>query len=194
MQRPQQPQIVTLTGMVVPAGTGGGGSGSLGMALASGSAASATVSTGQTATYNLVIGGTGSSGSVNLSCTGAPSGATCGVPASLFLSPSAPTNFALTATTTSRILAGQNNTTTLPWLWTAIVIGCFFGFRKTRASLATLLIAACLLAGCGGSHSSTTMPPPTTNPSGTPGGTYTITIVATTSSDSQSVNLTLVVN
>jgi hypothetical protein len=174
------------------AGTGVA-SGSLGMAIASGSASSVTVSAGQVATYNLVIGGTGSSGSVSLSCNGAPKGATCGAPASLTLGASTPTNFAVTVTTTSRTLTGQNNTTTLPWLWAAIVMGCFFGFRKTRAGLATLLIAACLLAGCGGSGSSTT-PPPATNPNGTPAGTYTITLTATTSSASQSVNLTLVVN
>jgi hypothetical protein len=184
---PSSPQIVTLTGNGVV-------SGSLGVAIASGSPASATVSAGQNATYNLAIGGKGISGAVILSCSGAPIGATCSVPTSLTLSASSSTNFAVTVTTTSRTLAAQNNATTLPWLWASIVMVCFIGFRKTRAGLATLLVAACLLAGCGGSGSTTTTPPPTTNPSGTPAGTYTITLTATTSSTTQSVDLTLIVN
>jgi hypothetical protein len=189
------------------AGTGAA-LGSLGLAVTTPNGATASVSAGKTASYFLVIGGTGFSGPVNLSCAGAPTGAICAVygtppepsfqilPASLTLSASASTNFAITVGTTSRTLTSESKPTPLPWLWVAIVIGCFFGVRKTRASLAMLLMATCLLAGCGtGSSSSpSTTPPPTTNSAGTPAGTYTITLTATTSSATQSVDLTLIVN
>jgi hypothetical protein len=179
---------VSLTGTGVATG-------SLGLAVAPGSTNSATVSAGQTATYSLVIGGTGSSGSLALSCSGAPAGATCGVPTTLNLQAATPTNFAVTINTTSRSLSSKDDRTDPLLLWASIVIGLFLGVRRPRIGFIACAILVCVLCGCGGSStSSPRTPPPTTNPNGTPAGTYTITVTGTTSSATQSLQLTLVVN
>lgn len=63
--------------------TGTGGAPGLGLGVASGSSNSATVTAGQAANYKLSIGGAGVSGMATLTCTGAPTGATCSLPASV---------------------------------------------------------------------------------------------------------------
>jgi len=73
-------------------GTGDSGA-SLGLSVAAGSSGSATVAAGATA--SLAIGGAGMSGTASLTCTGAPAGATCSVPATVTISASAPSNFTL---------------------------------------------------------------------------------------------------
>src|SRR5262249_4728007 len=66
------PHIVPLTGTVS----------AFGLTIAPESSSSANVSAGQTAAYNLMIGGPGFTGNVTLSCTGAPAASTCNVPGS----------------------------------------------------------------------------------------------------------------
>lgn len=70
--------------------------------------------------------------------------------------------------------------------------------RTLRVALSVCLIlmpvaAATMLVGCGGGSSSTTPPPPPPA-TGTPAGTYTIVVTATSGSATSSANLTLVVN
>ncbi len=72
---PDSPQVINIGGNANPAVT-------LGPAPAA--STSATVSAGQTAQYNLQMSpGTGYTGTVSLSCSGAPQGATCQLPSSL---------------------------------------------------------------------------------------------------------------
>jgi hypothetical protein len=52
---------------------------------------------------------------------------------------------------------------------------------------------ACVLLGCGGSSSNSTTPPPTTSTQTTPAGTYTLQVVASSGSFSQTQKLTLIV-
>jgi hypothetical protein len=58
------------------------GSGGLALHVPAGSSSSATVSAGSTAEYTLSIGGGGVGGTASLSCSSAPSGANCLIPAS----------------------------------------------------------------------------------------------------------------
>jgi uncharacterized protein YceK len=67
--------------------------------------------------------------------------------------------------------------------------------RVARVALSACLVlmpimAATLLGGCGGGGSSTPPPPPVT---GTPAGTYTITVNATSGSTTAKTQLTLIV-
>jgi hypothetical protein len=56
--------------------------------------------------------------------------------------------------------------------------------------LAVLLVMVCISCGGGGSSG----PPPPPPPTGTPAGTYTVTLVGTSGSISHSATVTLVVN
>src|SRR5580704_9581907 len=53
----------------------------------------------------LAIGGAGISGTASLTCTGAPAGATCSVPATVTVSASAPSNFTVSVSTATRTLS-----------------------------------------------------------------------------------------
>ena len=89
------PHTVPLTGTISP----------FGLTIAPGSSSSANVSSGQMATYGLMIGGPGfGGGNVTLSCSGAPAAATCNVPGSEIIN-SIPINFQATVTTTARSTA-----------------------------------------------------------------------------------------
>jgi hypothetical protein len=189
------PQSVSLTGT----GTGTGGSPpppGVGLGLAPGSSASATVTAGSTATYGLSIGGAGISGTAALSCTGAPTGATCSIPQSVTLSATTPSTFNVSVTTTARSGAWLPRFDRLFWLWSLAILGCLATMTalgaaqslKTRWRLVPTF--ALMLCACGGGSS-----PTPTNPtgSGTTAGTYTIVVTATSGSSTQSQNLTLVV-
>src|SRR5262249_28247883 len=176
------PHIVPLTGTVS----------AFGLTIAPESSSSANVSAGQTAAYNLMIGGPGFTGNVTLSCTGAPAASTCNVPGSESLS-STPTNFQATVTTTARSTAALPPHGADRILVSAVVVTLFgltvlllLGNRRPRrmialagASLAVILLASCGGGGGGGGGSH-----------GTPSGTFTIVVTATNGSLSQSMNLT----
>ena len=69
--------------------------------------------------------------------------------------------------------------------------GAFFVRRRRMAvSAATIVLACIALPGCGGSSSST---PPSTGSKGTPAGTYTATITATSGTLSHQISLTVIV-
>jgi len=170
-----------------------------GLGLASGGSGSATVAAGKTASYTLSIGGAGMSGTASLSCTGAPMGATCSVPVSQQFSSTVPTTFSVSVTTTSRTLGALYPPISPPvaWLWAIAALGMVVrpGMRAPKWSVRRYLRLAPLtlllfLTSCGGGSSSGGPQP---NPNGTPAGTYTLTVKASSGSAEETTSLTLTV-
>jgi hypothetical protein len=174
-----------------------------GIGTAQGGNTSVTIAAGSTASYNLSLSGTsGFTGTVNLVCAGAPAAATCTVnPTSLALNGTTPENFSVTVSTTARSsafafppvfpkpLLFNLGLLTLAFLATfAVAKLSRVTVRRQAGRLAAVLGVLLLVAGCGGS---TTKPPVQT---GTPAGTSTITISATSGSVTRTSTLTLIVN
>lgn len=85
------PQIINVSGDANPAFSAG---------PAPGTSSAATVSPGQTAQFSMqIMPGSGYTGSISLSCGGAPQGANCQLPASVMVSNGVTTSFAVTVTT-----------------------------------------------------------------------------------------------
>jgi hypothetical protein len=192
---PDSPQTVALTGNVASQGTPG-----IGLGVPPGGSASNTVTAGATATYALSIGGSGMSGTASLTCTGAPTGAVCSVPATVPLSATSASTFNASVTTTARSQAAVYPPGgSAPWLWALIIFGCVSLVTVASAKpsplsqlrVAPLVLLGVALCSCGGS--SPTSPTPPTHSSGTPAGTYTIVITAKSGTTAQTQNLTLTV-
>jgi hypothetical protein len=188
------PQSVRLSG------TGTGQSSNLGLGVASGGSSSATVAAGAMATYKLSVGGAGFSGTASLTCTGAPQGANCSFPsgATMNVNGSSAATFNVTVSTTARSMAAllPGWTGSRSWLWAVVLIGAIIlpnakcSRRSTwRAVRLSPLLLVLLLGACGGGGGSTS----STNPTGTPAGTYSLTVTAISGSVKQSVELTLTV-
>ena len=182
---PNNPQTVLLTGTGVSHG--------LGLSIATGASSSVTVVAGTTAQYLLSIGGAGMSGAVTLSCSGAPKGASCSLPATETLSASQATPFTVSVTTLAHATAALRPTPfrLSPWLGALAMMGCvvFSRVRPKRPGrrqwlwLPPLLLV--FLCSCGGSGN--------TASSGTPAGDYSLTITATVGSTSQQLKVVLTV-
>jgi hypothetical protein len=184
--------------------------------IAPGSQATATVAAGQTATYNLALNGTsGFTGTVALTCAGAPSLSTCTTtPSSLSLSGTNTLNTTVSVSTMARGMAVSRH---LPpqlivplrvpvgWLALAALLSSATfaprcrprGLKSVRIAFVTVLLFVTMLAtgaliSCGGG-SGTPLPPP-----GTPAGTYSLTVTAMAASGSATLThkttLTLTVN
>ena len=197
------PQVISLSGTGTAAPT-------IGLGVPSGGSSSATVPAGQPASYSLTIGGTGMSGTAALTCTGAPQGATCTVPASVTVSGTTASTVNVSVTTTARTLAsaaassvGQSKSRGLigfGGMFAALLLGMVFvpvSWRKRslkRAAggvyLGVMVATLMLIASCGGSSSGSGSG---TNTSGTAVGTYSLAVTATLNSATQTVALTLVV-
>jgi hypothetical protein len=177
------PQTVPLTGTGEAQG--------LGLGIASRGSNSATISAGQTAQYSLAIGGAGMSGTATLSCSGAPSGATCTVPATQSVNAETAADFKVTVTTTAPLVASSERTLLWPW---AVGIVCMVAAsgterRKRLVRRCSCLVLLCLplvlISSCGGGGS---------NGSGqgaTAPGTYTLTVTAAANGVKESISLTL---
>jgi hypothetical protein len=193
------PQIVTVTGTASPA-----------FALTSAATAlMASVTAGQTATYNLqLVPGAGYSGNISMACSGAPSHSTCAVtPNPVALTSGNAANFTVNIATTASSFLVPNSARrpiSIPPMpapnflgWTlafSIVVMATlyqrgdrrrFGFAFTSrqfaySGFAIVILMAYGLAGCATGGNSTAPPPPTQ--SGTPQGTYTITLTPAASS------------
>jgi sugar lactone lactonase YvrE len=204
-------QTIALSGTATPAALtlnlGAGASGST----------SATVTAGQTATYNLQITAN-QNASVTFTCTGAPTAATCTVPAAaVAVTAGTPAPVSVTVSTTARgLLVPQSQPATrmqppaaiqmlrISVLAMLLLIATLLAMtqspagrlRVARAALSACLVlmplaAATLLVGCGGGGGGgSSTPPPAT---GTPAGTYTVVVTATSGSQSAKTNLTLIV-
>jgi hypothetical protein len=176
----------------------------------------ATVPAGNSATYDLSLQSiNGLRGRVNLSCTGAPMGATCSVtPASLTLDGARATSFSVKVTTTARSLGApgpkpQNLPPFFgPWVslagvWWLMALALLAGLAGSRRSgrravlgLTVALLFVLFWAACAGTSTFRQ-----TLSTGTPAGTYSLTLSATypagqsgTAGDlSHSTSLTLLV-
>ena len=187
------PQTVSLSGTGVAAMT---------INPSQGGSTSATVSSGTTATYNLSIAAaTGVSGSVNLSCSGAPQYATCSAsPTSLNLTSGGTGAFIVTVSTTTTQSASAKGSSTIVLagmgLLALLTMPLIARIRwRPTIMMAVICSTVSLIAfgatGCGGgggggggSKSVIYTTPP---------GTYTLTLTASVSGASASQKLTLVV-
>jgi hypothetical protein len=201
---PKSPQTVSLTGSGVSYG--------LGLGIATGGSTSTTVAAGATAKYSLSIGGAGMNGAASLSCSGAPTGATCSVPSFEVINAATATTFTASVSTTSST-AGAIHPTDFwrsPLVWAAFLVGFVVlpaATTKRRLLRRSLLLSLLLvgLCSCGGGNDGTTTSKTPTSPSGssgpsgpsggpsTPAGSYTLTVTAKIGSTSEVLLLTLTV-
>jgi Right handed beta helix region len=198
---PQSPKTVSLTGDGVSHG--------LGLSIATGGSASSTVAAGTTTKYSLSIGGAGISGTALLSCSGAPTGATCSVPATEVLNATTATAFTVSVSTTSSTSSALRplDVRRSPLLWAAFLVGfVVLPAMNTRKRLlrrcllmSVLLVGLCSCGGSGGGTIASKSPTSPSNPgnpsgsTGTPTGSYTLTVTAKVGSTSESIPLTLTV-
>jgi hypothetical protein len=178
---PNSPQTVQASGNANSAFTVG---------AATGSSMSASVSAGQPAQYQLQLTpGSGFSGTVSLSCSGAPLGAACQLPTSVSLANATATPFTVTVTTSGPAVLPPSIPLRLPPLsgvpllpfavFALVLLICLLGFRafesapgKNRLVVCGVFTAAILcmilgVAGCGGGSAAVQSPPPIVTPSGT---------------------------
>ena len=160
---------------------------------------SATVTAGQKAIYTLSIGGGDFDGTANLTCSGAPKGATCSLPATQEVSRVSMATFSVTVTTSPRtsgvVPASRMHIT---WLWALALAGVAIlpaSVPRTSRVLCGLLIPMLLLfvASCGGSGTSSGGSSSGGGSTDTPAGTYTLTVTATAGPMTQSLPLSLTV-
>jgi hypothetical protein len=159
---------------------------------------SATVAAGQAATYNLsaASAATGFSGTVALTCSGAPAGTTCSIsPASVTLSATA-TSVPFTVTVATTTSAALHN---LPFRGLPIVFGMIFAIaislksgRKQRWQFGAVAILVLGMSSCGGGGGSTT-PAPTPLPTPPPSTQATIVVTGTSGTSVSTVNLSLTI-
>jgi hypothetical protein len=161
--------------------------------------ARATVRAGEATSYALAIRPVnGLAGTVRLSCGGAPQGATCTVaPSAVTLDGSSLGQATVRVTTTARALAGPGTQLRLPVgtpRGLPLVLGLMslaalatVGTRRRRAWLALSfsLLLVLVWAACGGGGLMSTSPG-----SGTPAGTYMLTVTGTYTVPSGDVELT----
>ncbi len=169
------------------------------IAPASGSQASQTISPGQSATFNFSITPSGSfSGTVNLSCKISPaptSAPTCSMPSSVNVTAGTAASVTVTVNTTAGVTGGTLADVKFPGspmpIYSLLLLAAGFLLvprkRNRLVSAVLAMILGFFWAGCGeGNLPSQTKP-------GTPAGTYTAEITATSSSLTHTTTVTVVV-
>jgi len=160
----------------------------------SGSSTTATVQSGGLASYSITVqAGPGFTGVAQFNCTGAPQDSVCGIqPSTIDFSAVTSASIAVsvqTGVSTSASLVRGPGLMLAGLLCAPLAFG--FGSRRKwkAATLGAVVIIALLGASCGGGGGGgTTTPPPVT-----PAGTYTVTATGTSGSQSQDINVTLIV-
>jgi FG-GAP-like repeat len=150
---------------------------------------SATIAAGQTAQFEVELQAMGGQFNSILTCMGAPRDATCSLPANV----KTPAQINVMVQTTSRTTAAFSGMQGSTWPWTIAIGGVLIlpgisGRKRPRRQLARTLPLWFLLflASCGGGSSGST-----SNPNGTPAGTYTITLHAAAAGLTTSITFTL---
>jgi len=161
-----------------------------------GSAPSQTITTGQTATYDLTLSSSGFSGIVTLRCSGAPPGSSCRVnPNSITIDPGGAVPYVVSVTTTPQAVATSSGGDTN--LWARTILAFSLGLwgvalgpiqSKMRRALLIAIIGSVLFGGsCGGGGNSAS------GSSGTPSGTYDLTVTGSVGSSSRTTTVRLIV-
>jgi hypothetical protein len=170
-----------------------------GMDFALATTTSPTIISGQTATYSVLVTPRGGlNQTVNLTCSGAPTLATCTItPSSLPLNGTTSSTATVNVSTTAGTMAppmgktlppGINGFGRILWLYALILasLALLAGVRKRRAYLLAWCLTMLLLwSACGGGGGG-----PVVHLPGTPAGSYTLNVNATVTSAATSTMLT----
>jgi hypothetical protein len=155
-----------------------------------GQALSATVQAGNSATFQLqIVAATGFTGTVQLSCAGAPQNAVCSVPSSVTLASGATANFALNISTSST--SGLKQSQNLYPIFAAIFLLPLLRLNNRSLWTWVLLVSlACIpaITGCAGNGSGggSFQNNPTPH-------TYSLSLTGTSGTYGQPVTLTLTI-
>jgi large repetitive protein len=189
------------------AGLGEGGGTDFVLSVAQGTSVTATVAPGGTASYSLTVTPeTGFNQSVSLACSGAPAHATCMVsPSSVNLDGTNSQSATLTVTTTASTLVppGPNGGPPPPggfavsywWVVLMLLTGSIALALKRRRRvplLAGAVLMAAIALSCGGGGGGATTGG--SNSTGTPTGSYLVTVKGTSGSVSHQATVTLTVH
>ena len=181
--------------------TGGGSTGAGGFLLTA-DPSSQTVAAGSSATFTLTLTpSAGFSGTVNLGCSGVPQQATCTIsPSSLTTNGTTSPTAVVTIRTTARVMAPpapgpgdffpRNGLRWAPWLAVLLALAMLATTRRKRAALllAAMMAVMVFWTACGSGGTVANVP------RGTPAGSYSITVTATSGSTSQTTAAVLKVN
>lgn len=162
---------------------------------------SATITAGQPATYNISVTPQGGfTGTISFACTGLPAASSCGFNPPTLTPNGSAASTTLTVSTTARSAASARplNGTTLAALASIGFLGIVFlgsASRRKRsvrmACMLLMLVATVLaIASCGGGST----PPPPPPVTGTPAGTFSVTVSATSGATTHTSVITLVVH
>jgi len=166
---------------------------------APGSQTSQTIAAGQSATFGIAVAPTGSfTGTVNLSCSITPAAnpaPACSLSSSAVqLSGDTPLIVTATITTAANTSQLRPPLGGAPVAWTAVLLGALLPWRRKRPfliAIAFIAFAGMSITGCGGGGSSSAQH--TTTTSGTPAGTYTATVTATSGALNHNTTVTVIV-
>jgi hypothetical protein len=167
--------------------------------LASGSPGSQTVTAGTNAQFSVALAPAGSfTGTVALTCSITPAATpapTCSLSSSSVQLTGSGETVTVTVASTAPVTTASNHVASLAW--TALLLGIGWLFPRKRRWLVVSVSAMVLVfgsaLGCGGGGGGSSTPShPTTTP-GTPAGTYTATLAATSGSLSHTTTMTVVV-
>jgi hypothetical protein len=176
------------------------------VAAAPGGSTTATVNAGNTANYSLQVSPlNGFTGTVTLTCAGAPLLATCTVvPTSVAMNGSLPVTFQVTVATIAPSMMAfrtlpqnwppmQNQGWVVPLLLALLLLSLRASFtpralgRRIGMVYSLALVSILFMSACGGSSSIVHVP-------GTPKGTYPLTVTSSSGGVNHTQNLTLTVN